>query len=183
VESAKTAVSTDLGGGEWDMGAIDLLLVSKVLFLLVVANGAPVLVKKALGDRLAFPLDGGMTLRDGRPVFGRSKTVRGIVSSIIMTSLFSVLVGLTCFTGAVLSAAAMIGDLISSFLKRRMKIQPSGMALGLDQIPEALLPALAARWMLPVTPGDVALIVSIFCIGQILISPAFYALKLRDRPY
>ncbi|MBI3275138.1 MAG: CDP-archaeol synthase, partial [Methylocystis sp.] len=86
-------------------------------------------------------------------------------------------------TGAVVAAVAMIGDLISSFLKRRLKIQPSGMALGLDQIPESLLPAIAAACTLPVTVWDVVAVTTIFFAGELILSRILFALKVRDRPY
>ena len=81
------------------------------------------------------------------------------------------------------SAAAMVGDLLSSFLKRRLKIRSSGMAVGLDHIPEALLPALAVRCALPLTALDIAAIVAIFFVGQLIFSRIFFALKIRDQPY
>jgi hypothetical protein len=77
----------------------------------------------------------------------------------------------------------MVGDLFSSFLKRRLKIPSSSMAIGLDQIPEALLPALVARCVLPLTLFDIAAIVLVFFIAELLFSRLFFALKIRDQPY
>ncbi|MFO1126765.1 MAG: CDP-archaeol synthase [Methylocystis sp.] len=77
----------------------------------------------------------------------------------------------------------MVGDLFSSFLKRRLKIPPSSMAIRLDQIPEALLPALVARCVLPLTLLDITAIVFVFFIAELLISRLFFALKIRDQPY
>jgi len=56
---------------------MDVLLIVQLLALLVVANGTPVIVEKFLGKFLAFPIDGGATFADGKPVFGSSKTLRG----------------------------------------------------------------------------------------------------------
>ena len=165
------------------MASIDLMLVSKMLFLLATANGVPVFMKKILGEALAYPIDGGMTLSDGRPLLGKSKTVRGVVSSILATSLCAPLIGWTVGAGAVVGAAAMGGDMLSSFLKRRMKIPPSGMATGLYQIPEALLPALAARGIVPLSYCDILLVVCGFFIGALIVSRAFYILRFRDQPY
>ena len=53
-------------------------LIIKLLMLLAVANGTPVAAKLMLGDTLVYPLDAGVRLPDGQPLFGRSKTVRGI---------------------------------------------------------------------------------------------------------
>jgi hypothetical protein len=167
------------------MANIDFLVVAKILFLVTVANSAPVVAKKLLGNKLAFPLDGGLVLPDGHELFGRSKTIRGIFASIIATALCASLIGQTFSEGVCVALAAMAGDLLSSFLKRRAKIPPSGMALGLDQFPEALFPAFALRWFLrwPVTFAEIIVVGVVFFIGELIASRVFFALNLRDRPY
>jgi CDP-2,3-bis-(O-geranylgeranyl)-sn-glycerol synthase len=57
------------------------------------------------------------------------------------------------------------------------------MALGLDQMPESLLPALAARWFEPLSLLDVVLIVGLFFVGELVLSRILYIWKIRDRPY
>ena len=57
----------------------------------------------------------------------------------------------------------------SSFTKRRMTLVPGSMALGLDQIPESLLPAIACRWMLPVTALDIVLVAALFFAGELVV--------------
>jgi hypothetical protein len=47
------------------MEPVNLLLIAKILFLLALANGAPVIGKRILGDKMAFPIDGGLILSDG----------------------------------------------------------------------------------------------------------------------
>ena len=125
------------------------LLILQLLLLLAVANGTPILAKRLLGDTLDRPLDGGATFTDGRPWFGPAKTIRGIVLSLLATSLAAALIGLPWRLGAVVAGAAMAGDLLSSFVKR--SVAPSGKATGLDQIPEALLPLVASRLVVAVT--------------------------------
>lgn len=165
------------------MGTIDLILIGKVLLLLTMANGAPVIGKRILGDKMAFPIDSGLILRDGQPLFGNSKTIRGIVLALFATTILAPLVGLEFRSGAMLAALAMAGDLFSSFLKRRLKIPPSSMAIGLDQIPESLLPALVARFVLPLTLCDVTAITFVFFVAVLLLSRLLFALKIRDQPY
>ena len=70
------------------------LLDLQLLILLAVANTAPLLGKRSLGDRLAWPLDGGLAFFDGRPLFGASKTLRGIVLSLLAAAAAGALVGL-----------------------------------------------------------------------------------------
>ena len=165
------------------MGTVNFILIGKVLALLTMANGAPVVGKRMLGDNMAFPIDGGLILRDGEPLLGKSKTVRGIVLALVVTTMLAPLVGMEVTTGAIVSAEAMAGDLFSSFIKRRLRIPPSGMAIGLDQIPEALLPALVARCVLPLTLLDITAIIFVFFIVELLFSRLLFALKIRDEPY
>ena len=80
------------------------LMILKLLILLAVANGTPVLAKGLLGDRLARPLDGGAVFVDGRPLFGPSKTIRGIVLALIATPLAAALMGLSWHLGVVVAA-------------------------------------------------------------------------------
>jgi CDP-2,3-bis-(O-geranylgeranyl)-sn-glycerol synthase len=158
-------------------------LLFELLILIVLANGAPVIAKNVLGDRLSAPLDGGTVLYDGKPLFGPTKTMRGIVASLLATPLAAWLMGLQWELGVLVAAGAMTGDLLSSFVKRRMTLPSSSMALGLDHIPESLLPLLAGSLLLPLGLLDVLAGVAIFCAGALLLSPLLYRLNLRDRPY
>jgi CDP-2,3-bis-(O-geranylgeranyl)-sn-glycerol synthase len=58
----------------------------QLLVLLGVANGIPILAKKLLQDRFSMPVDGGLTLPDGELLFGASKTVRGVILSVVCTT-------------------------------------------------------------------------------------------------
>jgi hypothetical protein len=62
------------------------LLILQLLVLLTLANGTPIVAKKIFGPRFSFPLDAGTIFFDGRPLFGHSKTIRGIVGSILVTT-------------------------------------------------------------------------------------------------
>lgn len=153
------------------------------LLLLTLANGAPVGAKLLFGDRFAAPLDGGITLADGNPLFGGSKTIRGVVSAILATALAAAFLGIGWRTGALFGALAMAGDLLSSFTKRRLGQPPSSRATGIDQIPEALLPLLLCRAGLGLTLVDVVVGVAVFLIGEIYGSRILFRLHLRDQPY
>ena len=135
------------------------LLILQLMVLLTLANGAPVVTKKILGTRFAYPLDAGVTFLDRRPLFGSSKTIRGILVSIVITTASAPLVGLQPKIGALVAGTAMTGDLFSSFVKRRLNLKPSSRALGLDQVPESLLPLLACRNVLSLTAANITLAV------------------------
>lgn len=153
------------------------------MVLLTLANGTPVVAKKVFGGTFALPLDAGLTFFDGRPLFGPSKTIRGIVFALLVTTAGAPLVGLDWSVGFTVAAAAMAGDLFSSFAKRRLNFPPSSQALGLDQVPESLLPLLACRAALSLTAIDIALGVAIFFIGELILSWILYRARLRDEPY
>jgi CDP-diglyceride synthetase len=158
-------------------------LIAELLLLLTVANGTPVLVKKLLGDFLAYALDGGLTFLDGRPLFGSSKTIRGIVTSIVATAICAPVFGLSSTTGLIVAVTAMSGDLLSSLLKRRLGYASSRSAWGLDQIPESLLPAIVCKEPLGLTAVDLILVVTLFTVGEIVLSRLLFRLHIREQPY
>lgn len=159
------------------------LLIAKLIVLLSIANGTPVLAKKLCGDRFAQPIDGGLRFFDRRQVLGPSKTIRGAVVSLALTTAGAPLLGLAAAIGALVGSMAIAGDLFSSFLKRRLNLLPSSRVTGLDQIPESLFPLLACRGSLSLTALDILVCVAIFVIGEVILSPILYRIGLRDRPF
>lgn len=159
------------------------ILILQLLILLTVANGTAIVAAKVLGDAFAHPLDGGVLFVDGRPLFGPSKTIRGIVLSLLATSIAAALIGLGWKVGALVGIGAMAGDLLPSFTKRRLGFASSSMAIGLDQIPESLFPLLASRILLPLGWLDILLGVAVFFVGELILSRILFRLKLRDTPY
>lgn len=155
----------------------------KLLVLLAIANGVPVLVKDVLGSRLSFPFDGGTRFLDRRPLFGPSKTLRGIVLSLLATTLGAIVLRMEWKIGLMIAGLAMAGDLFSSFLKRRMGLAPSSMTIGLDQVPESLFPLLACVPLLALSLADVAAVTACFFVAELLLSRLLYKVHLRDRPY
>ena len=159
------------------------VVILQFLILLMLANGTPVIAKKMLGGHCSYPLDGNLTFADGRPVFGRSKTIRGILLSVLVTTVSAPIIGLGWKTGFLVGSFAMAGDLFSSFCKRRLGLPSSSRASGLDQIPESLLPLIACRDLLALTAADIVVCVVMFVIGEVVLSRLLYAFRLRDRPY
>ena len=157
--------------------------VLQLLILLIVANGTAVLAKKTLGGTFGRPLDGGATFVDGQPLFGPSKTIRGVVASLLGTSICAALMGLGWQIGSLIAVFAVAGDLFSSFVKRRLRLTPSSMAIGLDHIPESLFPLLASRLLLPLNTLDIVVGVTVFVVGALILSPLLFKLKLRDEPH
>ena len=122
------------------------------------ANAVPVI----FGGR--HPIDFGKSFLDGKPILGSHKTLRGFFSGLLVGTLVGFLQTLlsqhllfqydtkfqyTVLLGFVTSLGALIGDLVESFIKRRLDLPPGGsLPIGdqLDFIAGALL------FSLPVSP-------------------------------
>jgi CDP-2,3-bis-(O-geranylgeranyl)-sn-glycerol synthase len=106
------------------------------------ANMAPVLFKRI--DFLNYPVDFNKKLF-GKPILGANKTFRGfffgtIIGIIVvyLESLFALdnFVGYSniILIGFLLGFGALFGDLVKSFFKRQMNIQPGKSFIPFDQI-------------------------------------------------
>lgn len=155
----------------------------EILLLLVAANSAPVLAEYLLGSRGAAPVDMGLRLPDGRPLFGRSKTWRGLLAAVMASCLLSSVLGYGCGFGLAFGTAAMAGDLVSSFTKRRLGRESSTKSTGLDQLPESFLPCVYAVYALDLSWWYAALLPIAFMLLEIIASRPLYKLHIRKRPY
>ena len=153
----------------------------QVLFLMLLANGAPVIAKRIFGQRYVYPVDANVRFYDGRRLFGSSKTVRGVICALLVTAVAAPLIGLSIWLGLVIAAGAMAGDLLSSFTKRRLGLPASSRAIPVDQVPESLIPPCYTA--LDLTVLDVIVGVLVFLIGGLLLSRVLFRLHVRDRPY
>ncbi len=159
------------------MSIIDLV------FLIIVANAAPILAARVMRNRLDHPVDLGLILSDGRPLFGSSKTIRGIVAAVSLTTAAGILIGHPAICGTLVGAFSMLGDLLSSFVKRRARLPPSSQARVLDQLPEALLPTIVLAREVGLSTGDVTLVVVAFFLFAVTLSPMLFILGIRNRWY
>lgn len=166
------------------MRQMSLMLAVRVLLLVSVANSVPLFARRFVPANWSWhPIDGGTRLPDGRFLFGPTKTLEGIVLSITVTAAAAYLMGFVIYVGVIVSSGAMVGDLASSFVKRRLGLAPSDKATGLDQVPEALVPSLLVASILPLTAGDIAAIVGVFLCGEMALSWALYQIGMRQQPY
>ncbi|MGQ9788207.1 MAG: CDP-2,3-bis-(O-geranylgeranyl)-sn-glycerol synthase [Candidatus Hadarchaeaceae archaeon] len=166
-------------------GLIQLFLTA-LWFILpaYVANATPVVLG---GGR---PIDGGRVFIDGHPLFGPGKTIRGFISGLIAGSIFGVLQGLATeqlhfysVLGFLLALGALMGDLLGSFIKRRVNLERGSAAPVLDQLGFVVLALLFAS---PVSVPSLEMILIILIITPpIHLATNFigHKLKLKDRPY
>ncbi len=163
------------------LSPIDLMW--QPLLLLLTANGAPILARLLFGNRLNAALDGGLRFIDGRPLLGPTKSWRGLIAAVLLTTFTASLIGVTWWLGALLGLLAMTGDTLASFIKRRLAIPPQGRAVGLDQIPEALLPLALLHQALGLELIQTVVITALFMLLEMALSPLLYRLHIRLRPY
>ena len=154
-----------------------------LLLLIIIANGAPIMLRALMGRRLDVAIDFGYRLADNNPLFGSSKTWRGVIAAVILTSIAAVLIGYPASTGAQIALYAVLGDVLSSFIKRRLGMAPSSMAPLLDQVPESFLPALMLMDTFELDLQSVIILVCVFIIMELLLSYIFFKLGIRNRPY
>ena len=101
-----------------------------------VANMSPVFVRKI--NFLDNPLDGGMTW-NGKPLFGKNKTWRGLIFGTIMGGIAGAVMQwlnlpFVWWWGFVLGFAALVGDALKSMFKRQVGIRPGGSWMPFDQL-------------------------------------------------
>lgn len=148
------------------------------------ANAAPVI----LGG--GTPIDGGRNFTDGRRIFGDGKTVRGFVAGLAAGTIIGLLQGIAKGSlshylplGFLLGLGALLGDLLGSFIKRRMGIERGGAAPGLDQLGFVVIALLLAS---PIElPGWQAIVTLLVITPPIHLATNFigHKLKLKARPY
>ncbi|MEM2250762.1 MAG: CDP-2,3-bis-(O-geranylgeranyl)-sn-glycerol synthase [Candidatus Hadarchaeales archaeon] len=114
-----------------------LSLVGEALWFILpayFANASPVIFG---GGR---PIDGGRKFRDGRPIFGPGKTVRGFLGGLSVGTIIGGFQTLTTNDlellplAFLLSLGALCGDLFGSFVKRRLGFERGRPFPLLDQL-------------------------------------------------
>jgi hypothetical protein len=101
---------------------MQLLHTLQLLVLMTLANGTPIVAKKIFGPRFSFPLDAGTIFFDGRPLFGQSKTIRGILISVFITTASAPLIGLDLTIGANRSGRGYGGRFVLQFREAPPKL-------------------------------------------------------------
>ena len=155
----------------------------QLLLLIIIANGAPIVVRVLFNDGFNVAVDFGKKLPDNKRILGSSKTWRGIFAAFVATPAAAWLLGYSPETGLLVATYVVLGDLLSSFIKRRLVVEPGGMAPLLDQIPESLFPALMMMETFNLDITSVILLVLIFIIAELVLSHLLYSWGVRKRPH
>lgn len=152
-------------------------------FLLFVANGAPILAARLFGERFDYAIDAGYLAPDGNPWLGSSKTFRGILAAVITCAAIAPVFGLAVYVGAIFAACAMLGDLITSFIKRRIGLKPSSQLFGVDQALEAFIPLAACAGYFDLSWLAVIVLTIGFWIAGTFLSKVLFNIGIRKHPY
>lgn len=152
----------------------------QIVFFLLWVNALPPLVALLLHPRFELAVDGNRFCADGRPLLGHNKTFRGVVAGIAGGMVVAPLLGLSWWAGGLGGLLAMIGDLLSSFCKRRSGIDCGSSAFLLDQLFESLLPLLFFNIFFSLTISQNLAILMLFILTAYATSSLW--LYITERP-
>jgi len=162
------------------MNASALIWIAETLYIYLpayLANAAPVI----LGG--GGPLDGGRTWIDGEPLFGDHKTVRGTISGLVV-GIIAGFILMMPLRGVLLSVGAIGGDIIVSFIKRRLKLQPGAMFPVADQMGFIVFAVLLVSLVQPSPPWERAVAILVATLPIHYMTNVFaWALKLKSDPW
>jgi predicted MPP superfamily phosphohydrolase len=154
----------------------------KIIFLLLIINFAPPLLTVYFEECGNLPIDRGRKFLDGKPIFGPHKTYRGFIGGILSGVTVGVMFGFPIWLGLCTGTLSMLGDLISSFIKRRIE-QPSGtIAPVLDQAFEGFLPLMLLGPYCQLSSWHILFLGALFCFVA-FIGSHFFKIILSSTPF
>lgn len=140
------------------------------------ANAAPV----ALGG--GPPLDGGEKWFDGKPFLGSHKTFRGTIVGILAGSIVGALQG-SILIGLAQGFGAILGDLLSSFLKRRLDIAPGESFPLLDQLDFIIVAVVLSQPFTGATLLQILIILVVTVPIHYIMNYLSWIAKIKDHPW
>ena len=141
---------------------VEILVVAKITFFLLWINLLPPLAHLLLGKRFACRVDGGLLFIDKQPLFGSHKTVRGIVASVLGGTVAAFAMSVPWWIASLAALMAMVGDLASSFVKRRLRKAVGSSVFILDQFFEALFPLFILNIYVPLQWWQMVAVLVVF---------------------
>lgn len=162
-----------------------------------VANATPVLAKRVFRGRL-HPVDFNAVFIDGRRILGDGKTYEGLLMGTVLGTLIGYLTSYlahlsapsilrypTILDSLVMSIAALLGDMLGAFIKRRLGLRRGEPAPLLDQL-DFLLASLLALHL--IDPGLLTVQVAIVAVVvtppiHLATNAGAYLLGLKNEPW
>ncbi|MHC1601528.1 MAG: CDP-2,3-bis-(O-geranylgeranyl)-sn-glycerol synthase [Candidatus Nezhaarchaeales archaeon] len=159
------------------------VIISAILFALpaYIANATPLILAKFMPKRR--PIDLGKCWLDGKRILGDSKSIEGFVSGTFAGFVVGALLN-SPLKGFLMGLGAMTGDVLGSFIKRRLSISQGEPAPLLDQYLFMLI-ALLFSGSAGYTPSMEQLIVILVVTPILYISSNYvaYLLKMKPKPF
>ncbi|MDM8539341.1 CDP-archaeol synthase, partial [Desulfobacterales bacterium HSG17] len=128
------------------------------------------------------PLDRGLLFIDGKPFLGNHKTIRGIGGGIIGGVTCGFFLGISLWVALWVGVMSMSGDLLSSFIKRRMRMVDGGNFPVIDQFFEGTFPFIIIAPAYSLSFVQSSLIIVAFIITAYL-GALFLTRVLRTEPF
>ena len=142
------------------------------------------------------PLDRGRYFGKSR-LLGDSKTIEGTIGGILFGMLMGIIqmnvqdylpqeLGLLRMSAplvALLSIGALVGDIVGSFIKRRLNIKPGDPAILLDQLGFLIFAFIFAAAVYIPAPSIIFLLIIITPIIHLLTNVVGYILKFKKNPW
>jgi len=165
----------------------------------IVANGMPVIVRRWF-KFLAVPVDHGCKFGK-KSLFGSHKTYRGFISGIVGAMIIAYLQKLmyvngiitntyidysaisVVWIGIVFGFGALFGDLVESFIKRRLNVKPGARFFPWDQIDYVVGISVFSFLIRPMTIPMVLVLLVSGLIIHVSITRLAFLLKIREKKW
>ncbi len=153
-------------------------LVYAVYYILpaYLANALPTI----LGGKT--PIDLGRGFLDGRPIFGKHKTIRGLLGGLAVGVITAFLQN-SLIVGGALTIGALLGDLGGAFIKRRLAFLPGQPFPILDQLDFIVGAFLVVSVVSIPNIGTVFSIILITPIVHMVANTFAYLLGIKETPW
>lgn len=156
------------------------MIAFKILLILVVANAAPILSARFFPKERCRPLDNGRRLADGNPILGKNKTLCGLISGLAAVGIFSFLIGIPVVMGLLIALVSLLGDLLTSFFKRRSGLVEGKTVYLVDHLLEGALPLLLCKSLFSLS-WSLSFALLVLFLGFGLVGPAVAKRLLLSR--
>jgi CDP-2,3-bis-(O-geranylgeranyl)-sn-glycerol synthase len=153
----------------------------KFIFPAYCANAIPVITGGG------YPVDFGKNFFDGKPIFGKNKTLLGFFYGLVVGTVVglveSIVFGYPLLFGLVLSLGALLGDLTGAFVKRRLGLAPGALLPVIDQV-DFIVGAIVFSFFIMTLSWELILVVLIISPPiHLLTNFAAYKLGFKSNPW
>ena len=140
----------------------------KLLIILFVANSTPLLLSAFSPAAAGTRMDNGRKLLDGYPLLGKNKSLGGFLSGVTAGGLIGYLIGMQLAMSLLIALVSMLGDLFTSFIKRRLSLGAGETVYLFDHLFEGLFPLLLCKWAYGLSwPLLLTLLLSFIVLGHL----------------